>query len=192
MLSLTWRSSAAGCMLLISQALGSVQTPRVPIESAQAGVRILPQSLLPLFLVHCRLHPCTGQQFHLLPLPPLRLPPGSPRSPAAWALQGCALQPQICSAGKASSFPMLLEKIIIENLFFFNFFFKVKARIANTSWKHCFLSTGTYALRRVGSPGQKSNGKCKIRKPYHPGWAQQYSIASAVITMEKEQNAVRG
>lgn len=112
-------------MLLISQAFGSVQTPRVPIESAQAGVRILPQPLLPLFLVHCRLHPCTGQQFHLPPLPPLRLPPGSPRSPAAWALQGCALQPQICSAGKPSSFPMLLEKNNNrEPLFFLFFFFK--------------------------------------------------------------------
>lgn len=69
--------------------------------------------------------------------------------------------------------------------------FEVKSSTASALRKHCFFSIATYVLCLSGSSAWKSNGKSKVRKPHHPGQTQQYSIALAVMTMEKEQNAVR-
>lgn len=70
-------------------------------------------------------------------------------------------------------------------------FLKAKTRIGNTLQKHCFLSVATSALCLIGNLDGKSNGMCRVRKHHHLGQAQQYNITLAVMTMEKEQNAVR-
>lgn len=67
--------------------------------------------------------------------------------------------------------------------------FEVKSSTA--SRKHYFFSIATYVLCLFASPAWKSKGKSKVRKLHHPSQAQQYSIALAVTTMEKEQKAVR-
>lgn len=127
-------------------------------------------------------------------LPPLHHVPQSPCATAAQATAGS----QDCLAGAAHALQLKFlpngawNRNNKEQLLVLWGLFKVKSRIANTSWKHCFLRAATSALCLVGSLGQKSNGKCKIRKPYHLGRARQYNIASAVMTMEKEQNAVKG